>query len=152
MGKGVSRRTLAAIVLAFVVPVATLLPMRLFNFPSGQRAAAASATSRFGVFAGNANVQRVDALGRAIGVRPNYVMVYLNGRTWQTLTDPSGLLSRWEGTNYQLIWDVPMLPQTGGAQLSSGATGELRPIFRHVGHGTGWRWTGQFHRSIGLGF
>ena len=56
-------------------------------------------------------------------------MVFLNGRSWQTLTDPSQLLSRWDGTNYQLIWDVPMLPRTGGATLSSGATGDYNQYF-----------------------
>jgi hypothetical protein len=39
------------------------------------------------------------------------------------------LLSQWHGTNYRLIWDVPMLPNTGGAALSSGAAGAYNQYF-----------------------
>ncbi len=130
IGKGASHRARIGVAVALVVSIATLLPIRLLNVSPTQRAAAAAnANSRFGVFAGNSNVQKVDALGQAIGRQPNYVMVFLNGRSWQTLTDPSKLLSRWDGTNYQLIWDVPMLPHTGEATLSSGATGEYNQYF-----------------------
>ena len=58
--------------MALVVSIAALLPMKLLDVPPAQRAAAAaSANSRFGVFAGNSNVQTVDALGQAIGRQPN---------------------------------------------------------------------------------
>ncbi len=129
MGEGALRWARIGVVVALVVSVMAVLPVKLLSYAPPQHAAAASASSRFGVYAGNSNVRTVAALGEAIGQQPNFVMVILNARSWQTLTDPSPLLSRWGGTGYKLIWDVPMLPRTGGATLSEGSTGDYNQYF-----------------------
>ena len=129
IGEGASRWARIGVAVAVVVSVMAVLPVKLLSYAPPQHAAAANASSRFGVYAGNSNVRTVAALGEAIGQQPDFVMVILNGRSWQTLTDPSRLLARWGGRGYNLIWDVPMLPHTGGATLSEGATGAYNQYF-----------------------
>jgi beta-mannanase len=56
-------------------------------------------------------------------------MDFLDGTSWATIEDPSWPLSQFQGTGYQMIWGVPMLPSSG-ATLATGATGAYNQYFQ----------------------
>ncbi|MHB1509198.1 MAG: glycoside hydrolase family 26 protein [Acidimicrobiales bacterium] len=56
-------------------------------------------------------------------------MDFLDGSSWATISNPSWFLSQWQGSGYQMIWGVPMLPNTG-ASLATGATGAYDSYFQ----------------------
>ena len=99
--------------------------------PRARPAAASSFGSVLGVYAGAGNAGGVDQLGAAMGHQPAYAMDFLDGSSWQTITNPSWALSRWTGSGYRMIWGVPMLPSSG-ASLSVGATGAYDQYFQTV--------------------
>jgi Glycosyl hydrolase family 26 len=82
-----------------------------------------------GVYAGAGNPAGVKSFGQAIGCRPVYAMDFTDGASWQTMDNPSRLVSQWQGSGYSMIWGVPILPNTGGYTLAAGATGAYNQYF-----------------------
>jgi hypothetical protein len=93
--------------------------------------AASSLASVFGVYAGAGNADGAAQVAAAIGVQPAYAMDFLDPASWQTLTNPSWVLSRWAGRGYKMVWGIPMLPDSG-ASLAVGATGAYDQYFRTI--------------------
>jgi hypothetical protein len=89
-----------------------------------------------GIYVGAGNAAAAEQL--ATGLPLPYALDYLPGDSWQTIADPSWILARWVGTNFSMIWGVPMLPGSGavpaaGATLAGGAAGEYDPTFYALG-------------------
>jgi len=73
------------------------------------------------VYAGPGNSSAISAVDTLVG-HVHYAMDFTQGTSWATISNPGWLLSRWDGTGYQMIWGVDMLPNSG-ASLAAGATG-----------------------------
>ena len=90
--------------------------------PSESRAA-----SVLGDYAGPASASLITT-NAVVGHQVRYAMDFLDGTSWATISDPSWLLSQWQGKGYQMIWGVPILPNSG-ASLDVGATGAYNQYF-----------------------
>jgi len=86
------------------------------------------AASVLGVYAGPASASLITTTNTLVGHQVRYAMDFLDGTSWATISDPSWFLSKWQGTGYQMIWGVPMLPSSG-ASLDVGATGAYNQYF-----------------------
>jgi beta-mannanase len=84
-----------------------------------------------GAYAGPGNTAGVADLNGVVGFKVHYVMDFLDGTSWATMTDPAWAVSNWAGTGYQMIWGVPMLPNSG-ASLETGATGAYDQYFTTI--------------------
>ena len=84
-----------------------------------------------GVYAGPGAVSSVTITNNLVGYKVRYVMDFLDGTSWATMTSPAWALSNWAGTSYQMIWGVPMLPSSG-ASLDIGATGAYNQYFQTI--------------------
>jgi hypothetical protein len=71
-----------------------------------------TAASPLGVYGGTASPGIISALGQLLGQKPAYAMDFLDGTSWQSIEDPSWFLSQWQGSGYQMIWGVPILPNS----------------------------------------
>jgi hypothetical protein len=87
-----------------------------------------NADSVIGVYAGPATASSITSTNTLVGHQVRYAMDFLDGTSWATISDPSWFLSQWQGTGYQMIWGVPMLPNSG-ARLAIGATGAYNQYF-----------------------
>jgi hypothetical protein len=106
---------LAGLVAASItVPVASVSAVQA-SHPNHRNVAA------LGVYAGPANTTGVANFETQIGHKVSYVMDFVNGDSWSTISDPSNL-STWSAAGYKTIWGVPMLPNFGGS-LAKGAKG-----------------------------
>ena len=79
------------------------------------RGGRADTLSRLGVYAGGGNVSGANALGQSIGKNVPYAMDFLDGTSWSSIQDPKWFAQQWAGSSYQMIWGVPILPNTGRA-------------------------------------
>ncbi len=98
-------------------------------------------SSVLGVYAGAGNPGAVASFGEWLGHPVKYAMDFFDGSSWSTISKPSWIVNRWAGTPYQMIWGVPILPNSG-ASLSEGATGAYNHYFAElstflVAHGQG---------------
>ncbi len=85
-------------------------------------------SSRIGVYGGSGNPSAVADFATTLGAQPHYAMDFIDGTSWSTIEDPSWYLQQWAGTGYQMIWGVPILPNSGGS-LATGATGAYDQYF-----------------------
>lgn len=99
---------------ATVVPAASSSAARVVRTSDKNVAA-------LGVYAGAANVAGVAKFQSQIGSKVSYVMDFINGDSWATISHPASL-STWTSSGYKIIWGVPMLPNFGGS-LAAGAKG-----------------------------
>ena len=106
-----ARVVLAAVVVATVSTVAV-----------GRPAAATAPVSTLGVYVGPGDPGSVDHLATELGERPTYAMDFLDPSSWSAFTDPTWPVQVWAGYGYQMIWGVPMLPNSGGS-MATGAAG-----------------------------
>jgi len=88
-----------------------------------------NADSVIGVYAGSSGASLIASTGTLLGHKVRYAMDFLDGTSWATIEDPSWPLSQFQGTGYQMIWGVPMLPSSG-ATLATGATGAYNQYFQ----------------------
>jgi hypothetical protein len=49
--------------------------------------------------------------------------------SWTGIDDDQWVINQWKGSGFQMIWTVPMLPNTGGVSLAAGATGAYNAYF-----------------------
>jgi hypothetical protein len=82
-----------------------------------------------GAYAGAGNASGVDAAGAVAGHHLTYAMDFLDGTSWSSISDPTWFVSKWKGRGYDMIWGVPMLPNSG-ASLAKGATGAYDGYFK----------------------
>jgi hypothetical protein len=108
---------------------------------ASQASPTTSAASALGVYGGTASPNVIDTLGQLLGQKPAYAMEFLDGTSWQSIEDPSWFLSQWQGSGFQMIWGVPILPASfspdsnvsdasGSASgLQQGAQGDFNQYF-----------------------
>ena len=111
-----------------VVVLASMSVMVVASAHSQSALATTSASSSLGVYFGPGDPGGVDQLGASIGQRPAYAMDFLDGGSWQSISDPTWPLAQWSGRGYQMIWGVPILPDSG-ASLAAGASGSYDQYF-----------------------
>lgn len=99
--------------------------------PASSSSTAAKAGAVLGVYAGAGAVSSLAIPNSLIGHKVNFAMEFLDGTSWATMTSPEWALSNWVGTGYQMIWGVPMLPNSG-ASLATGATGAYNQYFTTI--------------------
>jgi hypothetical protein len=66
----------------------------------------------------------------AVGRRFTLASDYLDDRTWAGIDDDQWDLERWSGSDFRMVWGVPMLPEGGGVSLAAGAAGSYDGYFR----------------------
>jgi hypothetical protein len=81
-----------------------------------------------GVYAGAGSPAAATVFAADTGTTVRYALDYFDATSWSTISDPSWFLARWAGTNFQMIFGVPMLPKTG-ASLAAGARGDYNGLF-----------------------
>jgi hypothetical protein len=104
-----------------------------FAFTSFSPSARATVNSVVGVYVGPGNPPPgVAAVSSLLGYRIPYAMDFTDGGSWESISNPRWLLSRWNATGEKMILGVDMLPNSG-ASLSVGATGAYNPYFVTLG-------------------
>lgn len=96
--------------------------------------ASASAISPLGVYGGD-GPSADNALCQPTGPQCGYAMSFLDDTSWQKMENPSWFIFQFAGTNYSMIWGVPMLPDTGNYTLAAGATGAYDKYFVTLAQG-----------------
>jgi hypothetical protein len=81
-----------------------------------------------GVYAGAGSPAAAAVFAADAGVSVPYALDYFDDASWTTISDPSWFLERWAGSNFQMIFGLPMLPKTG-ASLAAGARGDYNALF-----------------------
>jgi CARDB/Glycosyl hydrolase family 26 len=84
-----------------------------------------------GVFAGGPS--GVAAFRTWLGRPITRALDYFGYETWAEIATP-GQIGTWSGRGYQMVYSVPMLPQSG-ATLAQGATGAFNSHFRILAEG-----------------
>jgi Glycosyl hydrolase family 26 len=94
----------------------------------------ASLSSILGVYGGPGNPQSVQDFASS-GIHASYAMDFLDGSSWSSITQANWPYPEWSGSGYQMIWGVPMLPNSlsGCSALSQEASGQFDSYFRTVG-------------------
>ena len=101
-----------------------------------------TASSFLTAYSGPGIPSTLDSLASIWGYQPTYVSDYFDGSSWAGIADDQWDLSQWQGTGYQMVWGVPMLPSSGSASLAVGATGAYNLIFCRVGPEFSRSWHG----------
>src|ERR1700722_10065270 len=143
-GRSLSREALRvmALVLSAALVIVLLLMALDWGTPGTTGAAAAPPKHRatpkapkplessvpLGVYAGAGSPAAAAVFAANTGTTVHYALDYFDDANWSTISDPSWFLSRWAGTNFQMIFGVPMLPKTG-ASLAAGARGDYNGLF-----------------------
>ena len=81
-----------------------------------------------GVYAGPGAAAAAEAFSKQLPGHPHLALDYLSDSSWTTISDPSWLLGRWQGSGEAMVLEVPMLPRSGGS-LAAGATGSYDHYF-----------------------
>jgi Glycosyl hydrolase family 26 len=84
---------------------------------------AASPSSVLGVYAGPANPAGVARFGQWLGRPVTYALDYFSAESWASIESPNWWLDAWATSPYEVVYSVPMLPDSGPATLAAGATG-----------------------------
>lgn len=146
-------RRAAAVVVVVVALIATL-----GSAPS-PAAADGSATQdpSLGVYRGAGNPEGVREFGTWLGRDVSWALDFLPRKTWADIESPDWWVDRWSGSGYQVVYSIPMLPESGGT-LAEGAAGTFNASFKRLaerlvakGAGDavlrlGWEFTGSWYR------
>ena len=109
-----AKRFVAAAMAAFVI----LPVLALTSLP----AAAAELEPGLGVYRGAGAPEKVEEFGTWLGRSPTYALDYFPATTWETITNPAWTLRSWADSPYEVVYSVPLLPDTGGS-ITLGAVG-----------------------------
>jgi Glycosyl hydrolase family 26 len=139
----VTRTRLLRLVLATTV---VLVPLFVVLSPPSAQAATLPG---FGVYAGPGDPEGVQQVGSSMGGSPQYAMDFLDPSSWQAFENPNWPVSVWAGTGYQMIWGVPMIPNSGGS-MATGAAGGYDQYFKTLA--TNFVADGQASSIIRLGW
>jgi len=98
-------------------------------------------TVPLGVYAGPGAPVAAAAFTADAGAPVPYAFDYIDGTSWQSISNPLWFMQRWSGSGFRMIWGIPMLPNTGGT-LAAGAAGQYDAYFSQlaytlVDHGEG---------------
>jgi hypothetical protein len=141
--------------LAAVLAISALGALGFALATSSARATGASAG--LGVYRGAATPAQVSAFGTWLGQAPTYAVDYFASDSWTTIESPGWWLDGWAGSPYEVVYSVPLIPQTGGS-LQQGASGAYDSHFvtlaqTLVSHGDGnavlrlgWEFNGSWYR------
>jgi hypothetical protein len=91
-------------------------------------------TVPLGVYAGPGSPVAATAFSADAGAPVPYAFDYIDGTTWQSISNPMWFVQQWGGSGFQMIWGVPMLPSTGGFTLATGATGAYNAYFSQLAY------------------
>ena len=73
-------------------------------------------TNEVGVYVGALAPQSTNSFGRAVGHQPSFALDFLDGGTWSTLVNEAPTyMSTWSGSGYEMVWGLPMLPNSFSA-------------------------------------
>lgn len=141
------RRALAVAVLVILVTAGVqLLPARGGEVHQG-----------LGVYRGAGAPALVESFGTFAGRGPKYALDYFPAQTWETISNPEWSLRSWAGSPYEVVYSVPLIPDSGGTVVE-GATGAYDVHFARlaavlVAHGEGdailrlgWEFNGAWFR------
>jgi Glycosyl hydrolase family 26 len=92
-------------------------------------AEASTPSSVFTVYVGAGNPPGLASVASFLHIDPKYASDYLADGTWAAIDDDEWDLNAWKGSGYRMIWAVPMLPNSGGYTLATGATGAYDGYF-----------------------
>ena len=121
------------------------------------RAEAAPPSDSLGVYRGSANPNGVGAFGAWVGARPGVAVDFLAKSSWSDISRPEWWADGWAGSGYDVVYSVPLLPDSGGT-LQQGAEGAYNEHFRRLaqvlvsrGQGDavlrlGWEMNGDWYR------
>jgi hypothetical protein len=96
--------------------------------------ASANVSSPLGVYGGD-GPSADNSLCQSTSPQCGYAMSFLDDTSWQKMENPSWFISQFAGTNYSMIWGVPMLPNVGNYTLAAGATGAYDQYFVTLAQG-----------------
>ena len=80
-------------------------------------------------YVGPGDPSGLDSLSSEWGHKPTYASDYFDDTSWSGIDNDLWDLGQWEGSGYQMVWGVPMLPTSGGVSLAVGATGAYNQYF-----------------------
>lgn len=83
-----------------------------------------------GVYVGPGAQDAVTGFSAAVNAPAEYALDYLDGSSWQTISDPQWILSKWKDSPYHMVFAVPMLAP--GSTLSEGAAGTFDAEFHQL--------------------
>ena len=109
--------------------VAAVVLVTMSTLVVDRPAAAAMPNSVLGAYVGPGDPGTVDSLAASLGEHPTYAMDFLDPSSWARFTDPTWPVQVWAGRGYQMIWGVPMIPNSGGS-MAAGAAGSYDGNFR----------------------
>lgn len=88
-----------------------------------------------GVVAGTSGPSGVSSFGSWRGKPAEVITVYSGTNTWDAITNISGEVGWWGGTNAHRVWSVPLLPLDNSATLASAAAGAYNSKYYAIGQG-----------------
>jgi hypothetical protein len=142
---------------ARVITLCLMITAFLAAIPLTGSARAASPAGTLGVYKGAASPGGVGAFGSWIGRRPGFALDFLGKSNWSDIEQPLWLVDGWRGSGYDVIYSVPLLPDSDGT-LAQGAAGDYNAHFRRLaealaarGQGgavlrLGWEMNGDWYR------
>lgn len=88
-----------------------------------------SSGASLGVFRGPATPQAIAGYGDWLGREPAAAVDFFARADWDDIVSPTYWLEGWEGSPYQLVFSVAMVPESGGYTLAQGAAGAYDHYF-----------------------
>ena len=123
-------RQIARLLLVLLLFMPTL---EIMSFSTVQTSFSAPTTAGnvLGVYGGPGptGLSNVQAASQVLGHPVKYATDFLDPTSWSKMENPQWFLNTWKGKGYQMIWGVPMLPNTGGYTLAAGANGNYNSYF-----------------------
>ncbi|HLM95699.1 MAG TPA: glycosyl hydrolase [Acidimicrobiales bacterium] len=95
---------------------------------SAQAGASGASSIPLGDYAGADSPTAVAQFGADTGTNPVLATDFLDGSSWGAIDSASGI-GAWNGSGYQLVLAVPILPRHGRASLRRGARGAYNRYF-----------------------
>ena len=110
-------------VLVSAVLVVAALATGVGKLSSSTVANGTVSTNVLGVYVGALTPQSANSFGRTVGHQPTFAMDFLDGGTWSTLVNEAPTyMSTWSGSGYDMVWGLPMLPNSFSADPDAADT------------------------------
>jgi hypothetical protein len=76
-----------------------------------------------GVYTGALSPGTTSSFGHAVSQQPTFAMDFLDGGSWSTLVNEAPTyMSTWSGSGYDMVWGLPMLPNSFSPDSNVGDT------------------------------
>jgi hypothetical protein len=89
-------------------------------------------TFSFTAYVGVANPSGLSSFASEVGIKPTLALDGFNDQRWSGIDDDTWVINAWRGSDYRMIWSVPMLPQNGPYTLAAGAAGAYNHYFSEL--------------------